>query len=86
MDRWIFIQIVTKSLLLLSLISCGEDFIVPYNCIDEDKIVPYKDRICTMEVDYVCGCNGYKYINKCHAEADGLTTIWPASLGTNCKQ
>ena len=75
MDRWIFIQIVTKSLLLLSLISCGEDF-----------IVPYKDRICTMEIDYVCGCNGQMYINKCYAEADGLTTTWSATIETNCKK
>ena len=86
MDRWIFIQIVTKSLILLLLISCGEDFIVPYNCVDEDKIVPYKDRICTMEIDYVCGCNGRMYINKCYAEADGLTTTWSATIETNCKQ
>ncbi len=83
MDRWIFIQI--KSLILLSLISCGEDFIVPYNCIDENKIVPYKDRICTMEIDYVCGCNGQMYINRCHAEGDGLTTITPATIKTKCK-
>ena len=73
-------------LLIIILASCKEDFIVPYNCIDESKIVPYKDRVCTMDVEYVCGCNGQMYINKCHAEADGLTNIWPATIKTNCKQ
>ena len=38
--------------------SCNKDYIVPYNCIDETKIVPYTDRACTMEIDYVCGCDG----------------------------
>ena len=72
-------------IILFLLTSCKEDFIVPYNCIDESKIVPYKDRVCTMDVEYVCGCNGQMYINKCHAEADGLTNIWPATIKTNCK-
>ena len=71
--------------LLLILVSCSEDFITPTDCINESKIIPYKDRICTMEVEYVCGCNGQTYINKCHAEADGLTNIWSATLETNCK-
>ena len=53
---------------------------------DKDFIVPYTDRVCTMEIDYVCGCDGKMYINKCHAEADGLTNTWPATLETNCKQ
>jgi hypothetical protein len=39
-----------------------------------------------MEVKYVCGCDGLLYINKCHAEADGLTSTWSAKLKTNCKQ
>jgi len=71
--------------LICVLSSCNEDFIVPYNCIDKSKIVPYIDRVCTMEVEYVCGCNGQTYINRCHAEADGLTNIWSATLKTNCK-
>jgi len=73
-------------LLIIILASCKEDFIVPYNCIDKTKIVPYKDRVCTMDVEYVCGCNGQMYINICHAESDGLTNTWPATLQTNCKQ
>ena len=64
---------------------CKEDFIIPASCIDESKIIPYIDRVCTMEVEYVCGCDGLLYINKCHAEADGLTNTWPATLQTNCK-
>ena len=72
--------------LICVLSSCDKEFIVPYNCIDESKIVPYIDRVCTMEVKYVCGCDGLLYINKCHAEADGLTNTWPATIKTNCKQ
>ena len=73
-------------LLLLLLLGCKEEFIVPYTCIDEEKIVPYSERICTMEIDYVCGCDGHFYINKCHAEAEGVTTTWSATLETNCKE
>ena len=65
---------------------CKEDCIIPAGCIDENKITPYIDRVCTMEVEYVCGCDVKIYINKCHAEADGLTNTWPATLETNCKQ
>ncbi len=71
--------------LLLVLVGCGEDFITPADCINESKFIPYKDRICTMEVEYVCGCDGLLYINICHAEADGLTNTWSATLETNCK-
>ena len=65
---------------------CNQEYIVPYNCIDESKIVTYKERVCTMEVDYTCGCDGRMYINPCHAEAEGLTNTWSATLETNCKQ
>ena len=75
-----------KYIFILLLVGCGEDFVTPTGCIDENKIVPYIDRICTMEVEYVCGCDGLLYINKCHAEADGLTNTWQATLQTNCKQ
>ncbi len=84
----IIASLITVSLVLLSilLIGCSEDFIVPYDCVDESKIVPYKDRVCTMEVEYVCGCNGQMYINKCHAESDGLTNIWNTTISSDCKQ
>tara|TARA_R100001244_G_C5085426_1_gene115060 strand:+ start:45 stop:272 length:228 start_codon:yes stop_codon:yes gene_type:complete len=72
--------------IILLLIGCTQEYIVPYNCIDESKIVPYKDRVCTMEVDYTCGCDGRMYINPCHAEAEGLKNIWPATIKTNCKK
>ena len=75
-----------KIYILLLLLGCKEEFIVPYTCIDEEKIVPYSERICTMEIDYVCGCDGHFYINKCHAEAEGVTTTWSATLETNCKE
>ena len=39
-----------------------------------------------MEVDYVCGCNGQLYINVCHANADGLTETWDATVESNCKK
>ena len=72
--------------LIVVLVSCDEDLIVPYNCIDKSKIVPYIDRVCTMEVEYICGCDGLLYINICHAEADGVTNTWSATLKTNCKK
>ena len=72
--------------IILLLIGCTQEYIVPYTCIDESKIVPYKDRVCTMEVDYTCGCDGRMYINTCHAEAEGLTNTWSATLETNCKK
>ena len=71
--------------LLIVLVGCNEEFVIPENCIDENKIIPYKDRVCTMEVDYVCGCNGVLYINSCHAEAEGVTDFWSATLIANCK-
>ena len=84
--RLIALAILITIILLGMLSSCGEDFITPDGCIDQSKIVPYIDRVCTMEVAYVCGCDGKTYINKCHAEADGLTSTWSATLETNCKQ
>lgn len=72
--------------IILLLIGCTQEYVVPYNCIDQSKIVPYKDRVCTMEVNYTCGCDGRMYINPCHAEAEGLTDTWSATLETNCKQ
>ena len=84
--RLIALAILMIILLLGMLSSCNKEYIVPYNCIDESKIVPYKDRVCTMEVDYTCGCDGAMYINPCHAEAEGLTNTWSATLQTNCKQ
>ena len=71
--------------LICVLASCEKEYVIPADCIDKSKIVPYIDRVCTMEVEYVCGCDGLLYINKCHAEADGLTNTWPATLQTNCK-
>jgi len=71
--------------LVCVLVSCEKEYVVPADCIDKSKIVPYIDRVCTMEVGYVCGCDGLLYINKCHAEADGLTNTWSATLETNCK-
>ena len=75
-----------KIYILLLLLGCKEEFIVPYTCIDEEKIVPYSERVCTMDIDYVCGCNGYLYINKCYAEADGNTNWTEATVETNCKE
>ena len=72
-------------ILIYVLVSCEKEYVTPAGCIDKSKIVPYIDRVCTMEVEYVCGCDGLLYINTCHAEVDGITNTWPATLQTNCK-
>lgn len=84
--RLIALAILITIILLGMLSSCGEDFITPAGCINESQITPYKDRVCTMEVDYTCGCNGQLYINPCHAAGDGVTETWPATVKSNCKQ
>lgn len=84
--KLISVSIVMLIILIAMLSGCREDFIVPYSCIDEEKIVPYSERVCTMDIDYVCGCNGYLYINKCYAEADGNTNWTEATVETNCKE
>ena len=38
-----------------------------------------------MEIDYVCGCNGYLYANECWAMRDGNTSWVTATVETNCK-
>ena len=84
--RLIALTVIMIIILLGMCSGCKEDFIVPYNCIDEDKIVPYSERVCTMDVNYVCVCNGYLYINQCYAAADGNTSWTEATVETNCKQ
>ena len=46
---------------------------------------PDKELVCTMEIDYVCGCNGYLYANECWAMRDGNTSWVTATVETNCK-
>ena len=60
---------------------CNEDNI-PLDCLEE----PNKDLVCTMEIDYVCGCNGFLYANECWAMRDGNTSWTGATVETNCKQ
>ena len=71
-----------RKYLLLLLFSCNEDnFTIPSGCLSE----PDKELVCTMEIDYVCGCNGYLYANQCWAMRDGNTSWTTATIETNCK-
>jgi len=71
-----------RKYLLLLLFSCNEDnFTIPLGCLNE----PDKELVCTMEIDYVCGCNGYLYANQCWAMRDGNTSWTTATIETNCK-
>jgi len=70
-----------RKYLLLLLFSCNEDnFTIPPGCLNE----PDKELVCTMEIDYVCGCNGYLYANECWAMRDGNTSWTTATVETNC--
>ncbi len=72
-----------RYILFLFLISCGQnEFITPYDCVKTKK----KDLVCTMEIDYVCGCNGYLYANECWAMRDGNDSWTSATIETNCKE
>ena len=71
-----------RKYLLLLLFSCNEDnFTIPSGCLNE----PDKELVCTMKIDYVCGCNGYLYANQCWAMRDGNTSWTTATIETNCK-
>ena len=81
--KLISIIIVTLVLLIVALSGCKEDeFPIPPDCLGE----PNKDLVCTMEIDYVCGCNGFLYANECWAIRDGNTSWAAATVETNCKQ
>ena len=81
--KLISIIIVTLVLLIGALSGCKEDeFPIPPDCLGE----PNKDLVCTMEIDYVCGCNGFLYANECWAIRDGNTSWTAATVETNCKQ
>ena len=72
-----------RYILFLFLISCGQDeFITPHGCMKMKK----KELVCTMEIDYVCGCNGYLYANECWAMRDGNDSWTSATIETNCKE
>lgn len=71
-----------KYLILLLLLSCNkDDYTIPLGCLEE----PNKELVCTMEIDYVCGCNGYLYVNKCHAVRDGNISFTAATVKSDCK-
>ena len=71
-----------RKYLLLLLFSCNEDnFNIPSGCLNE----PDKELVCTMEIDYVCGCNGYLYANECWGIRDGNTSSVTATVESKCK-
>ena len=70
--RLIALTVIMIIILLGMCSGCKEDFIIPAGCIDESKIIPYIDRVCTMDVEYVCGCDGKTYSNTCIAENAGI--------------
>ncbi len=65
------------------LFSCNKEPIILEGCLEE----PYPNMVCTMEVNYQCGCDGWVYINPCHATKNGVTKIRPYNIdepGDNC--
>ena len=70
-------------LIFLILISCKKEPIILEGCLEE----PYPNMVCTMEVNYQCGCDGWVYINPCYATKNGVTKIRPYDIdepGDNC--
>ena len=72
---------MNKYIFIFLFLGCKEEFVIPTECIAS----PNKDLVCTMEIDYVCGCNGYLYANECWAIRDGNTSWTTATIETNCK-
>ena len=82
-DRLAIFAIIYFSIIALFL-SCKENIPeIQSDCLEE----PYPNMVCTMEVDYQCGCDGVLYINHCHATKNGVTKIRPYDIdepGDNC--
>ena len=63
--------IITFIIILLT--SCSKEPAILDNCL-EDKD---PNMVCTMDVNYQCGCDGWIYINPCHATKNGVKRIKP---------
>ena len=71
------------TLLLITLTGCEKEPVVLEGCLEES----YPNMVCTMEVNYQCGCDGWVYINPCYATKNGVTKIRPYNTddpGDNC--
>ncbi len=63
-------------LMFIVILGCSKEQVITNDCLTD----PDPNAVCTMEVDYQCGCNGYVYINPCYAYKDGVTRIRPISI------
>ena len=82
LDKTAF-SIMFLFIILILIIGCSKEPIILENCLSD----PDPNAMCTMEIDYQCGCNGYVYINPCHAYKDGVNRIRPYNIdepGDNC--
>lgn len=73
---YIFITVILLWFMVILFNGCSKEQVILNNCLTD----PDPTAMCTMEVDYQCGCNGYVYINPCHAYKDGVTRIRPYSI------